>query len=291
MSSEQLASAVNTLDGNLGGSWNILSGMSGLHRPDLGIARLNNASLAYSLRDIGAKGGAVVRVRRDTGGGAGDDDEQDFTALEVSNGTLEAFVGAGNDGFVRTWYNQISGGLDAFNVNANNQPQLVNNGTIFSDGIDFSNGLLFADTTGDFFPVSQPITVFMVSKIDSTQPATGYFSDSNSFASLIFYANTASSAILTGDGATTQISKGSINFNQAYYTLLANGANSEIRENGTSVATGDISTQGLPNGLCVGGIQGTFNLQGHINELTLFDSDATSLTTQFESSMASYYGI
>ena len=291
MSSEQLASAVNTLDGNLGGSWNILSGMSGLHRPDLGIARLNNASLAYSLRDIGAKGGAVVRVRRDTGGGAGDDDEQDFTALEVSNGTLEAFVGAGNDGFVRTWYSQTLGGVDAFNVNANSQPKLVDNGTIFSDGIDFSNGLLFAATTGDFFPISQPITVFMVSKVDTTVPAAGYFSDSNSFTSLIFYANASSSAILTGDGATTQISKGSINTNQAYYTLLANGANSEIRENGTSVATGNITAGGLPSGLCVGGIIGSFNLNGHINELTLFDSDATSLTTQFESSMASYYGI
>ena len=251
-----------------------------------GIARDNNASLAYSLRDIGALGGAVVRVRRDN-----DNSEQDFSALEVSNGTLEAFVGSGNNGFVRTWYSQTSGGVDAFNVNTSSQPKLVDNGTIFSDGLDFSNGLLFAVTTGDFFPVSQPITVFMVSKIDTTQPATGYFSDSNSFASLIFYANTASSAILTGDGATTQISKGSINFNQAYYTVLANGANSEIRENGTSVATGDISTGGLPNGLCVGGIQGTFNLQGHINELTLFDSDATSLTTEFESSMASYYGI
>lgn len=291
MSSEQLASAVNTLDGNLGGSWNILSGMSGLHRPDLGIARLNNASLAYSLRDIGAKGGAVVRVRRDTGGGAGDDDEQDFTALEVSNGTLEAFVGAGNDGYVRTWYSQTLGGVDAFQVTASNQPKLVDNGTIFSDGIDFTNGFLFAVTTSDFFPIPQPITVFMVSKLDATAIATGYFSDANDFIATIFYANNSSSAILTGDGASTQISKGSINTNQAYYTLLANGANSEIRENGTSVATGDISTQGLPSGLCIGGILGTFNLRGHISELTIFDRDATDLTTEFESSMASYYGI
>ena len=62
----------------------------------------SGAAAAYSLRQLSwAYGGAVVRVRRSS-----DNTESDFTATEVSDGTLAAWVGAGNDGFVRTWYDQ-----------------------------------------------------------------------------------------------------------------------------------------------------------------------------------------
>jgi hypothetical protein len=76
MSSEKLASAKDQLKGDLGGSWNILEG-SESNYTDLGIARrFGGSSAAYSLRDIGAMNGEVVRVRRephDTS--AGIDDE------------------------------------------------------------------------------------------------------------------------------------------------------------------------------------------------------------------------
>jgi hypothetical protein len=253
-----------------------------------GIARETNATLAYSLRDVGALGDPVIRVRRDN-----DNSEQDFSATEVSNGTLEAFVGAGNNGFVRTWYNQTSGGIDLEQSTTGIQPKIVNNGTLLSDGIDFmGSSFLFCTSQGSVFPIPQPLTVFMVSKLDSASSFfDGYFSDISDFAATVFYADTASSAALTADGTNTNISKGSINLNEAYYTILANGANSEIRENGTSVAAGNISTGGIPIRLCVGGIVGTFNLNGHISELTLFASNASSLTQKFESNMASYYGI
>ena len=59
------------------------------------------AAAAYSLRQLRTGVTNVVRVRRDN-----DDAEDDFTATEVSDGTLAAWVGAGNNGFVRTWYDQ-----------------------------------------------------------------------------------------------------------------------------------------------------------------------------------------
>lgn len=60
------------------------------------------ASAAYSLRKLSSSTTNVVRVRRSS-----NDDEQDFTASEVSGGALATFVGAGNDGFVTTWYDQV----------------------------------------------------------------------------------------------------------------------------------------------------------------------------------------
>jgi hypothetical protein len=93
MSSELLGSAQNVLKGNLGGAWDINKGYADAYT-DLGIARrFGGASAAYSLRDIGAMNGSVVRVRRephDTS--AGIDDEINFSANQVQSGALEDWV-------------------------------------------------------------------------------------------------------------------------------------------------------------------------------------------------------
>jgi len=86
------------------------------------------AAAAYSLRNLQGRSGkdsAVVRVRRDN-----DNAEADFTAAEVGDGTLAAWVGAGNDGFVRTWYDQSGNGGHATQSTQANQPQIVVSGTL-----------------------------------------------------------------------------------------------------------------------------------------------------------------
>jgi hypothetical protein len=84
MSSELLGGAENTLKGNLGGAWDIKHGYADAYT-DLGIARrFGGAAGAYSLRDIGAMNGPVVKVRR-----SADDVEEDFSASQVDIGALE----------------------------------------------------------------------------------------------------------------------------------------------------------------------------------------------------------
>jgi hypothetical protein len=61
------------------------------------------ASAAYSLRDLTGQNPRVVRVRRSS-----DNAELDFTASEITSGFLTSWVGSGNDGFARTWYNQAA---------------------------------------------------------------------------------------------------------------------------------------------------------------------------------------
>jgi acylphosphatase len=90
MSSEFLASGENVLDSNLGGAWDIINGYAGRKR-DLGVARrFGGSAAAYSLRDIGAMNGRVVKARRDVGETS--DPEEDFSASQVQSGALEDWV-------------------------------------------------------------------------------------------------------------------------------------------------------------------------------------------------------
>jgi len=90
------------------------------------------ASAAYSLRRLSKVASSVVRVRRSS-----DNTEKDFSATEVSSGTLVAWVGAGNDGFVETWYDQSGNGNDVTQGTAGSQPKIVDAGVLVSGGIEF----------------------------------------------------------------------------------------------------------------------------------------------------------
>lgn len=87
---------------------------------------VGGAAAAYSLRDLNDKAGnnKVVEVRRSSGG------SRKFLAKEVSNGTLTAWVGAGNDGFVETWYDQSGNSNDAVQAVSTEQPKIVSAGSL-----------------------------------------------------------------------------------------------------------------------------------------------------------------
>jgi hypothetical protein len=86
-----------------------------------------NAAAAYSLRELSTAsvGSAVVRVRRSS-----DNAEQDFTATEITDGTLTTFTGA-NDGFVTTWYDQSGNDNNAVNSTATTQYKIVDSGVVY----------------------------------------------------------------------------------------------------------------------------------------------------------------
>jgi len=123
------------------------------------------ASAAYSLRSLGdrqatvsatgdtvtaANGKYVVQVRRSS-----DDTIKSFTADEVTDGTLVAFVGSGNDGFVRTWYDQsvtdqgggTATGNHATQTTAAEQPKIVSSGSLVVDSSN--NPAIIGDGTDD----------------------------------------------------------------------------------------------------------------------------------------------
>ena len=99
-----------------------------------------------------------------------DNVERDFLAKEVSNGTLEAWVAAGNDGFVSIWYDQSGNdGKDATQPSTDIQPKIVESGSLFADGLSFSPNRkinfpsdVLASTDFDL------LNVFAVAKLNNT---------------------------------------------------------------------------------------------------------------------------
>jgi hypothetical protein len=83
------------------------------------------AAAAYSLRSLSnSYVGPVVTVRRST-----DSAEADFTATEVSDGTLAAWCGGG-DGFVKQWWDQSGTASHMQQASASSQPKIVSAGVL-----------------------------------------------------------------------------------------------------------------------------------------------------------------
>lgn len=107
--------------------------------------RFGGSTAVYSLRDVGAGGGRVVNIRRDS-----DDTTQDFTAAQLLAGDADTFVGASNNGFVAIWYDQ-SGNGNNLTASSTQQPLIVSSGTLVKDNgkpaIDFNGSSQFLDFT------------------------------------------------------------------------------------------------------------------------------------------------
>ena len=89
------------------------------------LADYPGAAAAYSLRNLIDTTTNVVRVRRSL-----DNAEQDFTAAEITDGTLTTFTGA-NDGFVTVWYDQSGNSNNAVNSTATTQYKIVDSGVVY----------------------------------------------------------------------------------------------------------------------------------------------------------------
>lgn len=118
-----------------------------------------NSSLAYSLRQLSSSTTSVVRVRRDS-----DNTEQDFSAGDITDGTLTTFVGSG-DGFVTTMYDQSGNGNDGINTNTTYQPKIVDSGS-YLGYVDFSNGSLSPSSSVDSFGANSKMNFIDVVNID-----------------------------------------------------------------------------------------------------------------------------
>ena len=90
-----------------------------------------SADLAYSFRNLSSSyTGNVITVRESSG-----NTTSDFTADEVTDGTLTTFCGSAN-GFVTKWWDQSGNSRHATQTTAANQPQIVACGSLSTD----SNG-------------------------------------------------------------------------------------------------------------------------------------------------------
>jgi hypothetical protein len=131
-----------------------------------------NAAAAYSLRQLRTGVTNVVRVRRSS-----DNTESDFTAAQISDGTLTTFCGAGN-GFVRTWYDQSGNTNHAQQATSASQPQIVSSGSLVTTNskpsIQFGNSVGVMTATVANLASATNLSAFSV-----TQPAAASLADTN----------------------------------------------------------------------------------------------------------------
>jgi len=273
------------------------------YQPDALLDQYLGAAVAYSLRNlVGTSNPAVVRVRR-----GNDNSEADFTATEVSDGTLAAWVGAGNDGFVRTWYDQSGNGNNAGQSTTSLQPQIVSSGAVITDGT--KPAIQFVSTTKALdCPDSQSLrvalpshyTVCSTTSIGTTQIVFGKGfggSYTNSYANP-FVGSKHRPSIDNGSERTV-ISPSNLLSNTRYLLFATyTGVALQGGYNGSSVYTtstsGSVQYSSEPfriGALAKDATPSTFPFTGKMQEIIIYSSDTSANRTAIESNINAHYNI
>jgi hypothetical protein len=258
-----------------------------------------NAAAAYSLRKLDKDyTGSAIRVRR-----SNDNTEQDigFTSSgDLDTGALKTFVGAGNSGFVTTWYDQSTNARNATQSTAANQPRVVNAGTVERRNGDVA---IFYDGSNDnlvsSYSFSSSISFFGVVNVTGTATSNriGLYHNS-SFAFGVQSSNAYGIQIMSQAAAVVTTSPSTVEYatqilsltNNASYLIYGNwnGNNSVVKYRRNAVDATN-STQTGSN-LRTGNTSLIY-YTGYISEGILYGSDQTSNVSGIETNINSYYGI
>ena len=267
-----------------------------------------NAAAAYSLRSLTGGDPKVVRVRRDTDGGAGDNDEQDFTASGISSGALVAFVGSGNDGFVETWYDQSGNSKDAVQATAANQPQIVSAGALVVDSaglpeIDFdgSNDCL---TASSYSRSGEDLPLTMISVFDQDVAGIDYVvslnqTNNNAFDRILLRTDSFDYGRRATDNSFKAGSGSDPDVDTKYlFTAINSGTTSSGFVDGSSIFSGvdtNVATQAL-NQIDIGAnngdsVSGQNPFDGKIQEIIIYETDQSDNRLALEANIMTNYGI
>ena len=264
------------------------------------IEQFPGAAAAYSLRPLRNNASNVVRVRRES-----DNAERDFTAQDITSGEMVNWVGAGNNGFVETWYDQSGNGNDATQLVAANQPKIVNGGTLNADGIDFdgvNDNLL---SSSHILSADDVLSLYTVAKCDDTSQRGRlvgdlFFNsggDNGGFGLDIKAANLPTAIATYGDDGLNShfdladVTQGAI---QLFELQLAGGS-SDFLINGTvesTISTGMNSEDGGKT-LIIGATSSTGDnpFIGNIKEIVIYNSDQTDNRAAIATNINNHYDI
>ena len=243
------------------------------------LAEYGGAAAAYSLRSLSGDQTKVVRVRRSS-----DNAEKDFTASEMG-AALEDWVGALNDGYVETWYDQSGNGNDATQTVAASQPKIVDAGTYLGE-IDFDGSDDHLDFTGI---ATTDVSVFSVVDLDVTSSQERILSAQSGFAQG-FAINNATTGFFRGGGGTASTPALNTTFSANTPTLY-----SLIRASGTGTfSTNNTASASFTNTdvFTPASIAGVVSpMDGSAKEIILYDSDQSSNRTAIEANINNEYSI
>lgn len=253
---------------------------------------------AYSLRQLDLVDQPVVRVRRSS-----DSTEQDFTAAQVTDGTLTTFCGAGN-GFVHTWYDQSGNGRNVVQATTARQPQIVSAGSLLEKN---SKPTMNFDGTDDFLSnstaLTQQITLFLVCSTDVTPSSVAdiaFDGNNNTTSRNTFFVEvtTRKAGLFAGTTVLATSTSPAVDALFLGYGLY-NTTASEVGFNGLTTASGNAGSQVLGAGWRIGaegalspGPSGSFyQWDGKISEVVFWTSNQSANRTAIETNINSHYAI
>lgn len=253
--------------------------------PQLLLDEYPNAAAAYSLRALSTAsvGSSIVRVRRSL-----DNVEQDFTATEITDGTLTTFTGA-NDGFVTTWYDQSGNNQDAVQETASFQPKIVSIGVLESDNekptLNFSTDKRLVTENDNI--ISQPNTYFTLGRLNNIAAASVFFDGRFSDTNRQVYGDAFGGAEI-GLSAGTELEIQKYTPATILSTTIFNSTNSKGYINGIEKGVGDAGTQSVNWGTLgnyFNGAGGNFSTQ----ELILYPTNQDANRLSIETNINNYY--
>ena len=245
-------------------------------------------AVAYSLRDLSGTNPNVLNVRRSS-----DNATQDFKVSEITNGTLAAWVGVGNEGFVTTWYDQTGNGNDATQASASSQPKIVSAGSVI---LDNGKATLEFDGSNDYMESgaissSQPVSYLHLRRyrtLDQVKHALNFSTDSG-----YAWADYFDGGNLRAYFGSTVATASGYNTNQNLWAVIANGASSTASLNGSqfSASVGSNNIDAITIGRRAAPIAGV-NAAINSQEIILYLSDiGTTDLSGIEANINDFYSI
>ena len=251
------------------------------------------AAAAYSLRNLSLNyAGPVVTVRRST-----DNAEADFTASEVSDGTLAGWAGA--DGFVTQWWDQSGNARHATQATTTAQPQIVDSGVLVTEGgkaalqFDGVNDRMSSSLTD----LTTPFSAVAVFVFDSLSGNSTVFGDWNSSA-LDWYLqyNLSLDGIAFSEDVHSVLPSvvSSVSVGEQVAIFFMDGAPNILQSKDGALAVSNAAADGVAltggNGLDIGALGTSLQFfNGRLQELIIYPTDQTALHDRITGNQMWYY--
>jgi len=257
------------------------------------------SAAAYSLRKLSVNTTNVVRVRRSV-----DNAEADFTADEITDGTLLAWVGntASDNGYVTTWYDQSGNSNDATQGTASSQPKIVDAGVLVEENGKPALKFESAQDLINAYNVQELSTIISISSsLDSVTEQSVYnmhLGDGARGFSLGYNRNAPNSI-----GSTTrdplfafyESGEDLPNLNQKLFTQIGSCASGSAFNNlyiNSTIGSQLYNCRSAgAGGIAIGSRGGLFYLNGNIQEVIIYNSDQSSNRVGIETNINNHYNI
>jgi hypothetical protein len=246
---------------------------------------------AYSLRRLSSTVTNCIRVRRSS-----DNAEQDIGFVSgsadspVDTTDMLNFVGAGNNGFVVTWYDQSSNARNATQATAANQPQIVSSGSVITE--NSNPAMEMVNSSGQLLTATIPQTT-QSSFITYRNKTSG-----NNSVFLIPFCATDSGAVFHGAKESGSGTAPQQNYGSPDYYKNGNIITSATRGTLFTEYVTDIMVLATTIG---GGNSGTLARQWQygggvfsntvLSEVIIFSSDKSTDRTAIETNIDDYYNV